>query len=303
MNPTGLTLGIFLLIGVGALARKVGLVRREAREPLNNIIIFIALPSLIFVAARQSEIEPSLLLIAAVSLMIGLTTLAVGYGLAKLLRLSGPLMGAFLLTSGVGNTGYLGYPLTAGIFGREHLVKAVFFDMFSTVLILFTAGIYFAAKYGTKRNSSFKQAVLYGAPNLCGLVFGFATRGLSLPIPLDLAINSLAQSTTGIIMLSIGISLRGGFSKKKVPVAALTALKLGIMPALALILALALGMDKVTGGITLLQASMPVALMTFVIGDKYDLDLDFLSGVILISTLLSMATIPAWQSIASVLHM
>jgi len=47
---------------------------------------------------------------------------------------------------------------------------------------------------------------------------------------------------------------------------------------------------------------MPVALMSFVIGDKYDLDRDFLSGAVLVSTLLSMATIPLWQAVAPLLR-
>jgi malate permease and related proteins len=300
-DVTGLTLGIFLLIGLGALLRQIGLLRFDDRAGLNNIIIFVALPALIFEAARDAPFDPSLILIAAVALAISLATLGLGYGLARILKLQGPLMGSFLLASGVGNTGYLGYPLTAALFGQAELVKAVFFDIFGTVLVLFTAGIYFANKYGRSSDKAWRQGLAYATPNLAGLVLGFALQGVDLPVPLNLAIGSLAQATTGIIMLSIGISLRRRFGPARAPLAAIGLLKLAGMPALALAGAIVLGFDPTVGGVTVLQASMPIALMTFIIGDKYELDTQFLSGAILLTTLASMATIPIWQTIVSVL--
>ncbi len=301
VNPFGLTIGIFLLIGVGVVSRRVGLLRFEDRVALNNIIIFLCLPALIFSAAREAPLEPSLLLISVVSLAIGLVTLLIGYGLARLARLQGPLLGAFLLASGVGNTGYLGYPLTQALFGKEHLVKAVFFDIFGTVILLFTAGIYFANKYGRSSGSASRQAALYAAPNLAGLVLGFIVTDIQLPGSLQLAINSLAEATTAVIMLSIGVSLSARFGRRLGSVTLLTVLKLAVMPLVALAILLVLDLPSIVGGVVLLQSSMPVALMTFVIGDKYELDRDFLSGAILISTVLSMLTIPGWLGIASLL--
>jgi len=300
-NISGLTFGIFLLIGLGALCRRLGLLAYEDRNALNNIIIFISLPALIFTAARRAPFSTSLLTISAVALAISLAGVAGGYGLAKLLRLKGPLFGAFLLASGVGNTGYLGYPLTQALFGRAQLVKAVFYDIFGTVFVLFTVGIYFASKYGQGKQKAWRQGLILAAPNLIALALGFAAYGVRLPTPINLAINSLAGATVAIIMLSIGVSLSGKLGRAGAAVAAITILKLGIMPALALWLGAALALPPAITSVTLLQASMPIALMSFVIGDKYDLDRDFLSAAILVSTLLSLATIPLWQAVAPLL--
>lgn len=305
LNAGGLTLGIFLLIGLGALCRQTGLLKYEDRTALNNIIIFVCLPALIFTATRRVTFSSSLLTISIIALGISLAGVAIGYALATALRLKGPLFGAFLLACGVGNTGYLGYPLTQALFGQSHLVKAVFYDIFGTVVVLFTVGIYFAAKYGRGVQNSWQLGLILAAPNLIALGLGFASHGIKLPVPIDLAINSLAASTVAIIMLSIGISLNGlpGKGPALPAIGAITILKLAIMPALALWLGGAFSLPPVVRGVTLLQASMPIALMTFVIGDKYDLDRDFVSGAILISTLLSVATIPAWQTIAPLLKM
>lgn len=302
LNLSGLTLGVFLLIGLGALARRIGLLKYEDRVALNNIIIFISLPALIFTAARRAPFTPSLLAVSATAIGISLAAVAIGYGLAKSLRLKGPTFGAFMLASGVGNTGYLGYPLTQALFGRGQLVKAVFYDIFGTVFVLFTIGIYFAAKYGREKDKAWRQALTFAGPNLIALALGFATFGVKLPVPLDLAITSLAESTVAIIMLSIGVSLSAAPGRALPAIGAVTLLKLIIMPALAILVGQALALPPIARSITLLQASMPIALMSFVVGDKYDLDRDFLSGAILISTVLSLITIPLWQSVAPLLN-
>jgi predicted permease len=302
-NISGLTLGIFLLIGLGAVIRRIGLLRYEDRTALNNIIIFLSLPALIFTATRRAPFSSTLVTISVIALAISLVGVAIGYMLAKALRLEGPLFGAFLLASGIGNTGYLGYPLTQALFGRSHLVKAVFYDIFGTVFILFTVGIYFASKYGSGVKKPWKLGFTLAAPNLIALILGFAGQGVSLPVPIDLAINSLASSTVAVIMLSIGISLNARPKTAALPaIAAITIVKLAVLPALALWLGAALTLPATVSGVALLQASMPMALMTFVIGDIYDLDRDFLSGAILVTTLLSVATIPAWQAIAPLLR-
>ena len=296
---TSLTIGIFLLIGLGAFLKRIGLLKFEDRNALNNLIIFIMLPALIFTAARGIPFSFSLINISAIALVISIVSVGIGWVAAKLMRLQGATLGAFLLAAGVGNTGYLGYPMTRYLFGQSHLVKAVFYDMFGTVIVLFTLGIYFANKYGTGTTSAWRQGAAYATPNLAGLALGFATQKMILPVPISLAINSLAQATTGVIMVSIGISLSGRFKHAYLPVLALSTLKLLFVPVLAIGAGILVALPNTALGVTVLQASMPVALMTFVIGDKYNLDREFLSGAILVSTLASMVTIPIWQRIVS----
>ncbi|HEB12916.1 MAG TPA: AEC family transporter [Actinobacteria bacterium] len=296
---TSLTLGIFLLIGLGAFLKRIGLLKFEDRNALNDLIIFIMLPALIFTAARSIPFSVSLINISAIALGISLLSVGIGWAAAKAMRLQGATLGAFMLASGVGNTGYLGYPMAQYLFGRQHLVKAVFYDMFGTVVVLFTLGIYFANKYGTGTTSAWRQGFAYATPNLAGLALGFATQSITLPTPINLAINSLAQATTAVIMLSIGVSLSGRFKHAYLPILVLSTLKLLLVPILAIGVGILITLPSTALGVTVLQASMPIALMTFVIGDKYNLDREFLSGAILVSTVASMVTIPIWQRIVS----
>lgn len=293
--------GVFSLILLGALGRKLGLLAYEARQTLNNIIIFFCLPALIFQAARKAGLNFIYFKVGLTSFLISFTTLALALLVVRFLALDRQTKGAFLLASGVGNTGYLGYPITQLVLGSPAVIKAVFFDIFGTVMLLFTAGIYFASKYGqadgvTKDSPAWKQALLYATPNLAALGVGFILKDFTLPSFLTLVLNSLAKATTAIIMLAIGISLSFNISNKDtVGALLLVGLKLLIMPLVALLLVLLFGLTGQSRSVVILQASMPVALMSFVIGDLYGLNRRFLSAIILMSTALSFFTIPFWQ--------
>lgn len=293
--------GVFSLILLGALGRKLGLLAYEARQTLNNIIIFFCLPALIFQAARRAGLNFIYFKVGLTSFLISFTTLALALLVVRFLSLDKPTKGAFLLASGVGNTGYLGYPITQLVLGSPAVIKAVFFDIFGTVMLLFTAGIYFASKYGQARSTSndqpaWKQALLYATPNLAALVTGFLVKDFTLPSFLTLVLNSLAKATTAIIMLAIGISLSFNINSKDTSAAfLLVSLKLLVMPLVALLLVIVFGLTGQSRSVVVLQASMPVALMSFVIGDLYELNKQFLSTIILVSTALSFFTIPLWQ--------
>ena len=53
-----------------------------------------------------------------------------------------------MLAAGLGNTGYIGYPLALAMLGPNGLTRAVFYDVFGTVGVLLTIGIGVAARLG-----------------------------------------------------------------------------------------------------------------------------------------------------------
>ncbi len=289
-------LAVVVLIAVGYFAKKTGLLSVDDRNPINNIIIYVTMPALVFRSVLQSDLDVSFLKIPVVAVGVMLVSLGFAYLLGRLLSLNRPVFGSFLLVSAIGNTGYLGYPLTMTLFGRENLVRAIFFDIFGSVLFVFTVGLAIAKKYGD-RGSDFSIArELFAFPPLLGLVAAFFARSFSLPAFADSAIAFLADATVPLIMLSIGLSIEFDkiFEDPKRLVAA-SLVKLMIAPAAALVGAWALGFSRVDMGITVLEASMPAMMFSLIIGLKYGLDVEFLPASIVGTTFLSLLTVPAWQ--------
>jgi predicted permease len=142
-------LKMLALAGVGVLLRVTGLVKRENAKVINSLVIYAALPALVFRVARQTDLSPDLLKVAAVAWIVGGAGFLVAWGLARLLRLPRRTAGAFILVTALGNTGYIGYPVATMLLGDKALPQAVFYDVFGTVALLFTVGVIVAGRMGS----------------------------------------------------------------------------------------------------------------------------------------------------------
>ncbi|MHB8840839.1 MAG: AEC family transporter [Candidatus Aquicultor sp.] len=291
-------LSILILISIGFVSKRVGLLEKTHTLILNNIIIYLTMPALIFRAVFESKISLSLLKIPLIALAITALSMGAAYFIGRLLHLKRPTFGALLLVAAIGNTGYLGYPLTLQLFGIKNLVKAVFYDLSGTVVFTFTIGLLIAQKYGQAKDKINILKEVFTFPPLIGLFLALALKGLGAGLPIFLmdAIGFLAGATIPLVMLTIGLSLE--LTKVRNYALAITAvvlIKLLVAPLIALFGSNISGMSGADLGIMVLEASMPSFLLSLVIGLRYGLDTDFLPAAIVVTTILSMITIPVWQ--------
>lgn len=257
------------------------------------------MPALIFRAVVQSEPTVSLLVIPLVALTVMLICVGIAYLLGRLLKLKSPTYGALILMSAVGNTGFIGYPLALELFGEKNFIRTVFYDIFGTVLFVFPIGILIAEKFGSRQDGPEKLNIakeVLTFPPLLGLLAALVLRNFDLPAFVTGAVGFLAGAAIPLIMFTIGLSLEfSGIGKYKREIAAVSAVKLFISPLLALALALGFDFSRLDIGILVLEASAPVFLFSLILGIRYRLDVDFIPPAIVVSTMLSMLTIPIWQ--------
>ncbi|MDI6716366.1 MAG: AEC family transporter [Actinomycetota bacterium] len=287
---------MLILISIGFLSKRAGLLKKEHAAILNDIIIYLTMPALIFRAVAESHVSLSLLKIPLLGYIVMTACLILALVFGRFMKLSKPTFGALLIAASLGNTGYLGYPITLQLFGIQNLVKAIFYDLFGTVVFMFTIGLFVAGKYGkgADKIKIIKEVVTF--PPLLGLFAALLLKGLDLPGFLSSSINFLANATIPLIMFSIGLSLElTDIGKHKAVIGLAGAIKLVLSPLLAFLGASIIGMGSIELGITTLEASMPTAMITAIIGLKYGLDTDFLPAAIVATTLISLITIPVWQ--------
>ena len=122
-------------------------------------------------------------------------------------------------------------------------------------------------------------------------------------------------------MLTIGVSLEvKAFKDYPRPLVATSIIRLAIAPAIAWGLWMALGAlgllgpaagaagalqqgaagaytlaDATSLAVVVLEASMPAAMLSYVLGLKYRLDISFIPSAIVLTTLASLVTVPLWQ--------
>lgn len=293
---------VFIMIALGYLAKVAGLLKKEDGDVINRVIIYVTLPALIYGSVRDSHFTYAALWVPVIGFATMAIALALFWPVASRLAARPAARGMALLGAVAGNTGYLGYPLTQLILGRQFVVDAIYFDLFGTVLFLFTVGLFIGERYGEApdalgRHSRLRAIATF--PPLIALAASYALKGLVLPAFLTVTIGTLAQATVPLIMISIGLALEPVVIGEGLPlVAAATAIKLAVVPAVALALAYAFGVGGTLAKVVILEASMPVAMLSLIVGARYELDSALGSLIIVLTTVLSIATMPFWQWLA-----
>ena len=111
---------LFLLIGVGTLAVKTGVLKLEHKQPLSNLLVNIVVPAMI-VNSYQMEFSLEILrnLLAAFGLSILTIALGTVLTLALTARRKNSRTAIFRFASIFSNAAYMGFPLISALFGSE----------------------------------------------------------------------------------------------------------------------------------------------------------------------------------------
>ncbi len=288
---------VLALAGIGVVLRKAGMLQREDAKKLNALIIYVALPALVFRAVHGAELDVSLLLVA----VVGWVALLAAFGAAWLwcrgCHTVRPTTGGFLIAASLGNTGYLGYPLSLALLGDEGLVRAIFYDQFATVLAVLTIGLGIAHRMGTEsdgRTNPVKEIVTF--PGLIALVLAFVLRPFAVPGLVSDVLEALSGLVVPLIMISLGLSLEvKAIRRNPSAIGALAGIKLVLAPLVAWGIGSLLLEDPEAVRLVVLEAGMPSMLLSLVFGLRYGLDADFISSAILVTTLGALVTVPLFQ--------
>jgi predicted permease len=285
------------IVGVGAILRATGILSREDAHPINRAIIYVGLPAFIFKAVHSATLRGDLLGVVAVAWIVFVAMLVLAWLAARALKLPPKIAGAFIIATALGNTGYIGYPITAALLGAKELPEAIFYDVFGTVCALALVGLLVAQRYGErgeKRVNPLRELLTF--PAFIALVVALALKAVPIPDPVMSGLGLLANMVAPLIMISVGLSLRAStLGERAGSLAALSGLRLVIAPLIGLGLGLVLVGSSLPLRTTVLEAGMPAMMLTLVVGERFGLDTDFIASAIFVTTAASALTLPLLQ--------
>lgn len=296
LAPTILMFVAIVLVGVALRALKV-LNSSDAR-PINAIIIYVALPAFIFRAVHGATLRSDLWAVVAVAWVVFAVVLAIAWLAARLLRLPKVVAGGFIIAAALGNTGYIGYPITQSLLGQQRLPEAIFYDVFGTVGALVLVGLLVAQHFGVNEESRVNPLrELLTFPAVIALLVALLLRSVAIPAPVSSGLDLLANMVAPLVLLSVGLSLRvTSIGKALVPLALIAGLKLLLAPAVALAVGTPLLGGAAALRVAVLEAGMPSMMLTLVVGERFGLDTDFIAAAILVTTVLCAVTLPLTQA-------
>ena len=284
-------------MAVGFVLGKMTLLDRASVRGLSNLVIKVALPSLILVSL-QREFSHDLLgdalvtLAAAAAYYIGAA--ALGYLAVRALRTPRKQVGALVFSLAFSNAGFVGFPVIISILGPDALFLAAVHNVLFN-LLAFSVGIVIVSGTGGEK-FRFPVAKLFNI-NVLAAIAGFILFVLSIRLPpvIRQPLELLGNTTTPLAMLVVGAILSHVPAKAVVGdwrLYAVSAVRLLALPALAGVICLAAGASPQLLGITVIVAGMPAASNTTLIAELYGGDTETASSIVFLSTLFSVVTIP-----------
>jgi malate permease and related proteins len=302
---TATAFGALLVILAGALLCRFGVLGPEDGPVLVKIVIYLALPPLIFRVLVDAELHGALLLVPVAGWAVHLLLLGLVLAAVRLGRIEPPRAGALIVATAVGNTGFFGLPLIAASGDGFSMAAAVMYDSFATGLITWTSTMAVATAFGRVEEGPRIDAGALGRalllPPNWAVVAGLAVNlaGVhDLPELVDRPLALAGAAVLPLVMVYVGLMLDlRGLRRIWGEVTFATVVRLGVAVPVGLLVAAGLGLGGDTFNTVVIMAAMPTAMMSLVIGAARGLRADVIAAAVVVTTLLSTATLPAVRAL------
>jgi len=294
-------LPVFAIILAGYVAGRAGALGNESSRALNGFVYYVALPALIFISMARVPVA-DVLDWAFIGAFFGAQVLTFVVAVV-VARIAFPGSFAELSVHGIAsvfsNTGYMGLPLMLIAFGETGALPGIIATVINGSVNI---GIGIALIELDRSRSQGLPRILADVGSgvaksplvqamVAGLLVSWA--GFALPDPLVRFCELLGAAAPPSALFAIGLFLVGQSVTSGIgEVSWLTFLKLVVNPFIAWALAAyVFEMDAVWTAATVILSATPVGSTLFVLAQRYDVYVRRTAGVILLSTVVSVATV------------
>ena len=308
---------LFLMMIPGIVLKKCRLVGDDFGKGLSNLVLYIAQPALILYAyiafeGNAASIWLNALWVFVLSILAHILFAAVALCLFRGAEDGRRRMLRFATV--FSNAAFMGIPLVSVILGAEATIYASIYNI-TFNLFLWSLGVYFCTARrdedgdGIPDGEHKKKPAISPLRVLChpvniasalGILLLSLGLGSYLPALIVDSLEMLKNLVAPLSMVVIGLrmaslSLRGTFSDRYMYI--FLALRHFALPALVLGMlwifsALGLPLGDTVNTVVLLLAATPAATSATMFAEKYDCDTAYVSRTVLISTLLSLVSMP-----------
>ena len=300
MSFTALLFKMLVLLAficIGVLCSKLRIIDVPGSAALNKLVLYICGPLLIIKSVLNVQFTygmRDILTLLLYSVLLMLTALVIGVVSARVICGKSPLRGVFSLVVSFGNVFFMGVPVVTALYG-DNAVFLLSICVIPFNLFIFSVGIFLVLGKGGEK-ISWKKLLLN--PSLIATVIALPIFFLRLEFPATVVeiVSYPANMVVPLSMLLIGAAL-GRMSLKTIFSSGLSyavcALKLIATPVVVFFLFRLFVQDPLILGLLTVVAAMPSASISPILCAEYGGDSDFASRSVFLTTLLSLATVPA----------
>lgn len=286
---------LFLVMMLGFVLKRRQVVQESGKALLTDLVIHVTLPASILKSFQMEfnrQILQSCLAIGIVAVLIQIGS----YLLGMVLYPGFPDSRKKVLQYATicSNAGILGNPMAEGIFGGLGLLYASIYVIPQRVFMWSVGLTYFTE--APDRKTLAKKVLTH--PCILSVFLGFVIMVFQIPLPgfFSLTLKTVAGANTFLAMMLVGTILAGVHMRELPNKAAFyyAFVRLFLVPLMVWGGCRLCGVDSLVMGVSVILSGMPAASVTAVLAAKYGKDEIFATKCVVLTTLLSMATVPVW---------
>lgn len=295
-----LQLTLFAMMLIGALLRKKGIIDDNGKRCLSDLCISVVIPCNIF-RSCLIEFNSSILKQCGMLLLCAVFLQILCLVLNRFLFNRYPAQQRKVLQycTIVPMSGFLGNPIAEGIYSSVGVLYTSIFLIPMRIVMWSVGTTYFVAGEGIDKKKVVKNVLTH--PCLVAIYLGLICMITQVKLPgiLTETVRYIGNCNSALTMFIVGtiladVPLRTIFNKDT---ALFSVLRLLLLPAAALGLALLLGLDPTARGVSVLMTGMPAGATAAIFAARYGSDAPFATRCVVFTTLVSMATLPLWAFI------
>lgn len=286
---------LFTIMILGYIFRKAGMISDEGKSLLTDLVLYVTLPASI-IKSFQIEFNHQILVSCMVVIVVAAGIQVGAWLLGMILYPGFPDERKKVLQYATicSNAGILGNPIAEGIFGSMGLLYASIYTIPQRTFMWSIGLTYFTQAPDMK--TLIKKVSTH--PCIVSVVIGMLIMVFQIPVQgfLSLTIKNIAGGNTFLAMSLVGTILA------EVPFRSLpekdtvyySFIRLFFIPFLVYLACHFAQVDSLVTGVSVVLSGMPSASVTAVLAAKYGKDEVFATKCVVLSTLLSMVTVPLW---------
>lgn len=301
---------VAFVILLGFLAGRFGVISPDRSRILAALALDFCLPALLLAATAAmtlSELENWQFFLGVAIGLLSIYAAALALSLTAFHR-SPAASSLQALNSAFPNMAFMGVPVLTAVIGKTAVLSVVIGNLVSSfVLLPLTLTL---LETGNARKKPVDGEKAAGQPTGLAMVskslldavkqplvwaplvgIGFAVLRVPMPDIATKSLNLIGTATSGVALFALGLVLSG--QRLHIGIAALvnTVFKMLAQPAVMLLLAVLLGVTGISRREMILLGALPTASMTAMFAVQYDIYVAESDATILLSTILSLATL------------
>ena len=287
---------IALCLLAGMALRSSRILPENSHRGINAWLLYVAMPAVTLLYIPEIRWSRALILPFVMPLLVwggAWLTLRLSAGRLALERRTSA---ALLLTAGLGNTSFVGFPLTQAYFGEEGLRIAVICDQVS-FLALSTLGV-MTALNASRGEGLGKRMILRNIvrfPPFLSFIAALVVPRFVDFGPVNPLFAKLAATLVPLALFSVGLQIRFSESRREAaPLALGLAYKLIAAPAIVFCAALAFRVGGVAAQASIFEAAMAPMVTSAILASEYGLNRRLSNLMVSVGLVLSLITTGFW---------